>query len=401
MTKHLTILIAILLATLGLKAQTKVYPVQVTISGSGDISAELSELYGVKSTLMFTFQCLDRSETSLPVAVKVRLYPSTGHGKAIENKLQTGKKTFDIGFGQTIIEQKGELEKYFLNEYTNLSQAGYYQNGQLAEGNYILQVTCYDARTISRQISNTAKMYLHIDQFGYPTLLQPRSGTDLEQYTTKPAISFQWTYYGKTDPKIRYRFELWEVINATTVETYVKQNNPIFVDDDIFVTQKSYMPELLQLKIGQKYCWRVTAYDDDHKLPFKRGGESDVYQFQYLNPPVPVTGLANKVTGKQIKYTWNADRNHTKYYVEYYDYKRDTTISSSQQDNTVTLTAPEYDYRIKFRVRAECYNDPARVSEYTPWSEAYVQPEKKNRLRVRQAVPRPRDSQPRTQDHLF
>ncbi|MBP5367365.1 MAG: hypothetical protein J6Z01_02830, partial [Bacteroidales bacterium] len=116
---------------------------------------------------------------------------------------------------------------------------------------------------------------------------------------------------------------------------------------------------------------------------------------------VPVTGLANKVTGKQIKYTWNADRNHTKYYVEYYDYKRDTIISSSQQDNTVTLTAPEYDYRIKFRVRAECYNDPARVSEYTPWSEAYVQPEKKNRLRVRQAVPRPRDSQPRTQDHLF
>ncbi|MBP5368575.1 MAG: hypothetical protein J6Z01_09015, partial [Bacteroidales bacterium] len=169
MTKHLTILIAILLAALGLKAQTKVYPIQVTISGSGDISAELSELYGVKSTLMFTFQCLDRSETSLPVAVKVRLYPSTGHGKAIENKLQTGKKTFDIGFGQTIIEQKGELEKYFLNEYTNLSQAGYYQNGQLAEGNYILQVTCYDARTISRQISNTAKMYLHIDQFGYPT----------------------------------------------------------------------------------------------------------------------------------------------------------------------------------------------------------------------------------------
>ncbi|MBP5367827.1 MAG: hypothetical protein J6Z01_05215, partial [Bacteroidales bacterium] len=235
MTKHLTILIAILLATLGLKAQTKVYPVQVTISGSGDISAELSELYGVKSTLMFTFQCLDRSETSLPVAVKVRLYPSTGHGKAIENKLQTGKKTFDIGFGQTIIEQKGDLEKYFLNEYSSLSQAGYYQNGQLAEGNYILQVTCYDARTISRQISNTAKMYLHIDQFNYPTLLFPRSGTDLEQYTTKPAISFQWTYYGKTDPKIRYRFELWEVINATTVETYVKQNNPIFVDDDIFV----------------------------------------------------------------------------------------------------------------------------------------------------------------------
>ena len=377
MTKHLTILLIIIFAAAGLRAQTKVYPIQVTISGSSDISPELSELYGIKSTLMFTFQCLDRKETNLPVAVKVRLYPASAYGKAIENTLQTGRKTFDIGFGQTIIEQKGDLEKYFLNEYTNLSQAGYYQNGQLAEGNYILQVVCYDARTISRQISNVAKIYLHIDQFNYPTLLFPRNNTDLEQYTTKPTISFQWTYYGKTDTKIRYRFELWEVINPTTVETYVKQNNPIFTEEDLFVTQKSYMPELLNLKIGQKYCWRVTAYDPDGKLPFKRGGESDVYQFQYLNPPVPVTGLANKVTGKQIKYTWNADRNHTKYYVEYYDYKRDTTISSSQQDNTVTLTAPEYDYRIKFRVRAECYNDPARVSEYTPWSEAYVQPEKK------------------------
>ena len=68
MTKHLTILIAILLAALGLKAQTKVYPIQVTISGSSDISAELSELYGVKSTLMFTFQCLDRSETPVKPA---------------------------------------------------------------------------------------------------------------------------------------------------------------------------------------------------------------------------------------------------------------------------------------------------------------------------------------------
>ncbi|MBO4371802.1 MAG: hypothetical protein J5826_02610, partial [Bacteroidales bacterium] len=377
MTKHLTILIAILLAALGLKAQTKVYPVQVTISGSSDISPELSELYGIKSTLMFTFQCLDRKETNLPVAVKVRLYPASAHGKAIENTLQTGRKTFDMGFGQTIIEQKGDLEKYFLNEYSSLSQAGYYQNGQLAEGNYILQVVCYDARTISRQISNVAKIYLHIDQFNYPTLLFPRNNTDLEQYTTKPTISFQWTYYGKPDPRIRYRFELWEVINPTTIETYVKQTKPIFTEEDLFVTQKSYMPELLNLKIGQKYCWRVTAYDPDHKLPFKRGGESDVYQFQYLNPPVPVTGLKNKVIGKQIKYTWSHDNSHTKYIVEYYDYKRDTIISATQQDNSVQLNAPEYDYRIKLRVKAVCYNDMNRISEFTPWCEAYIPPEKK------------------------
>ena len=377
MKRILTILFIICAIAIDINAQTKVYPITVTISGNSNISASLSQLCSPQSTLMFTFQCLDRKESSLPVAVKVRLYPATGKGKSIENQVQMGRKTFDIGFGQTIVEQKTDLEKYFLTNFTNANQSGYYQNGQLVEGSYILQVVCYDARTISRQISNVAKIYLHIDQFNYPTLQFPRNNSDLEEYTTKPTLNFQWLNTGKTDPKIRYKFELWKVINSSSLETYVKQTRPIFVEENLFVTQKSYMPEILNLEIGQKYCWRVTAYDPEKTLSFKRNGESEVFQFQYLNPPVPVTGLKNKILGKQITYTWNSDKSHTKYIVEYYDYKRDTTISAEQTENILKLTAPDYDYRIKFRVKAVCYNDMSRTSDFTPWSEAYVQPENK------------------------
>ncbi len=123
-------------------------------------------------------------------------------------------------------------------------------------------------------------------------------------------------------------------------------------------------------EIGQKYCWRVTAYDPFEKATFLQNGKSEVRSFIYKHLPVPVTGLKHTINerNRQATVTWNAEEGHTKYYVEYYNPQTTKTIAMEKDEPKFTLaSAPEKEYTILFRVKAQCWGDDSRCSNWSDW----------------------------------
>ena len=53
-------------------------------------------------------------------------------------------------------------------------------------------------------------------------------------------------------------------------------------------------------------------------------------------------------------------------------YQTERTTSGEFKENRHTFETVRLDYRIKFRVRAICYNDKSRKSDWSGWCEAYV-----------------------------
>ena len=252
-----------------------------------------------------------------------------------------------------------------------------FKGTEFKENTNILKIYARDMRT-GKVVSNTASITLKSVVIGAPKLLAPDNGIVIE--TDNPFHLFRWQgdnggSHKATAYNYFYSLEIWrQNNNDPNVEA---QRNPDFFADYLKAEQYQMLFSSYPFEIGQKYCWRVRAYDPTERTTFINEGKSEVRSFTYKHLPVPVTGLTHKIkeTTRVATATWNSAEGHTKYYIEYYNPQTKKTISNTTNEPKYTLSAaPEGDYKILFRVKAQCWNDDNRQSSWTPWDTIHYTP---------------------------
>ena len=338
--------------------------VNITVLGCGNYSAKLSDYYSTKNAGMITI-ILRNNDLKEPV-IPVQLYMSvTNLGKTyIQTKSPNTSKIFQLYAGETLTLTGQDLECIFNTYYLN------YKKSNFQDGQNILKIYARDTRS-GKIVSNTAQILLKSVMIAPPKLTSPDDNFTIE--TDNQFVNFTWRGDNgganiATRCNYRYKFELWKQnINDKNVES---QRFADFTADNLFDEKYQFLLANFPFEIGQKYCWRVTTYDPFEKATFFQNGKSEVRSFIYKHLPVPVTGLKHTINerNRQAAVTWNAAEGHTKYYIEYYNPQTTKTIAMEKDEPKFTLaSAPEKEYTILFRVKAQCWGDDSRCSNWSDW----------------------------------
>ncbi len=370
MNKTLYIIIALLLASLTARPQGN-NAVSITIIGSGSYSAKLSDFYKPGSEGMLTI--LLRNQDLKEATIPVQLYMSVSNlGETyMLTKSPNITPPIHLTMGETKALTGKDLDCIFNTNYLT------FKGTEFKENTNILKIYARDMRT-GKVVSNTASITLKSVVIGAPKLLAPDNGIVIE--TDNPFHLFRWQGDNGGSHKASaynyfYSLEIWrQNNNDPNVEV---QRPPDFYADYLKAEQYQMLFSSYPFEIGQKYCWRVRAYDPTERTTFINEGKSEVRSFTYKHLPVPVTGLTHKIkeTTRVATATWNSAEGHTKYYIEYYNPQTKKTISNTTNEPKYTLSAaPEGDYKILFRVKAQCWNDDNRQSSWTPWDTIHYTP---------------------------
>ncbi|MBR4265405.1 MAG: hypothetical protein IKQ46_05030, partial [Bacteroidales bacterium] len=338
--------------------------INISILGCGNYSAKLSDYYSPKNAGMLTV--IVRNTDFKDPYLQIQLYMSVTNGLKtyIQTKSPNISKTFQIGSGETLTLTGQDLECIFNTYYLN------YKKSNFQDGQNILKIYARDTRT-GKIVSNTAQILLKSVMIAPPKLTSPDDNFTIEN--DNQFVNFTWRGDNgganiATRCNYRYKFELWKQnINDKNVEA---QRHADFTMENLFDEKYQFLLANFPFEIGQKYCWRVTAYDPFEKATFLQNGKSEVRSFIYKHLPVPVTGLKHKINerNRQATVTWNAAEGHTKYYVEYYNPQTTKTIAMEKDEPKFTLaSAPEKEYTILFRVKAQCWGDDSRCSNWSDW----------------------------------
>ncbi|MBQ9214268.1 MAG: hypothetical protein IJ150_10080, partial [Bacteroidales bacterium] len=336
----------------------------ITVLGCGNYSAKLSDYYSPKNAGMITI-ILRNNDLKEPV-LPIQLYMSvTNNLKTyIQTKSPNTSKIFQLYAGETLTLTGQDLECIFNTYYLN------YKKPNFQDGQNILKIYARDTRT-GKIVSNTAQILLKSVMIAPPKLVSPDDNFTIE--TDNQFLNFTWRGDNgganiATRCNYRYKFELWKQnINDKNVEA---QRFADFTADNLFDEKYQFLLANFPFEIGQKYCWRITAYDPFEKATFSQSGKSEVRSFIYKHLPVPVTGLKHTINerNRQATVTWNSAEGHTKYYVEYYNPQTNKTIAMEKDEPKFTLaSAPEKEYTILFRVKAQCWGDDSRCSNWSDW----------------------------------
>ena len=307
----------------------------------------------------------DLREASIPV----QLYMSVslfGKETYLSTKSPNPSRIITLNSGSQLILTGKELDCIFSPQ--NLT--GGYQN--FKDGDNVIKIYARDIRT-GKVVSNTASITLKSLVIAPPKLVEPDNGIVIE--TDNPFLLFSWkgdNGGGKIASKNNYvyRFYLWRQITGDPNVDAQVNRQPDYSFDNI--KDERYQMPLMQypFEIGKKYAWRVEARDPLGCATFINDGWSEVRSFTYKHLPVPVTGLTHtiKQTTRRATVTWDAAEGHTKYYIEYYNPQTQKTISNTTAEPRYELAAaPDSEYKILFRVKAQCWGDDSRTSDWTPW----------------------------------
>ena len=350
--------------------------VNITIIGSATYSARLADFYSTANEGMLTV-VLRNQDIKEPV-IPVQLYMSvTNLGDTyILTKSPNTTQPINLKSGETVAITGSDLARLFNTAYLT------YKGTDLRDGTNTLKIYARDIRT-GKVVSNTASISLRSVVIAPPKLVAPDNRTIIEN--DNQFLLFRWQgdnggYHTALKSNYTYIFQLWKQ-NSTDPNVEI-QRTPDFTFD---LRTEQYQMILTQFpfEIGQKYCWRVKADDPAKRATILNDGLSEVRSFTYKHLPVPVTGLTHYVNSRtrQATATWNSAEGHTKYYIEYYNPQTGKTMARDTDVPKFTLaSAPDEEYRILFRVKAQCWNDDSRCSAFTPWDT------------IKYAAPQPVDS---------
>ena len=363
MNKTLYLIIAFLFLSLTAYPQGN-NAVNITIIGSGSYSSKLADFYSISNEGMLTVML--RNQDFKEAVIPVQLYMSvTNLGDTyILTKSPNPTQPINLNSGETVALTGTDLSRLFNTAYLT------YKGTNLRDGTNVLKIYARDTRT-GKVVSNTASITLRSVVIAPPKLVAPDNGIVIE--TDNPFYLFRWQgdnggSYKAANYNYVYRFELWKQNN--TDPSVEAQRTPDFTIDNIKTEQYQMLLTQYPFEIGQKYCWRVKAEDPAKRTTFINEGKSEVRSFTYKHLPVPVTGLTHRIkeTTRRATVTWNATEGHTKYYVEYFNPQTNKTISETTDVPKYELAAaPDSEYKILFRVKAQCWGDDNRISDWTRW----------------------------------
>ena len=341
-------------------------PVRISIIGNGSYSNNIADYCSDINAGMIklTVQCADLNETNIPIQFFVSISDLSRNPYIL---------TKSPNIAPPITIYSGDAPKILTgSDLKCLFDPMYLTGNKLKDGNNTLKIYARDART-GKIVSNTATILLKPFKIKQPRLKQPEDNFVYEQLNDR--ILFEWNEDNAHSYKmLRYCFklEIWQApINGIPYETY-SYTNPLLTFDNIYDTKYELTQCDAYFKIGQKYIWRVTAYDPFalNKYTFEQNGKSAINCFTYKHLPVEITGLRHVVdsTRRTTQFFWDKAEGQTKYYVEYYNPQTNDTIHFETFEPQFKLAkAPYHEYKIYFRVKAQCWNDDNRQSQYTPW----------------------------------
>ncbi|MDD6001658.1 MAG: hypothetical protein PUC50_05645, partial [Bacteroidales bacterium] len=307
----------------------------------------------------------DYKEAQIPVQLFMSITHSFDKQPYITTKNPNPTRIINLKSNDALVLTGKDLECLFNTAYLT------YKGPNLKDGSNILKIYARDIRT-GKVVSNTASLSLRSVTIQPPRLVSPDNRLVYE--TDNQFMEFRWkgdnggTHRAASHNYV-YCLEIWRQMSDNPYVDTIRTPEIITADNLKTENYQLALP-MCPMEIGGRYCWRVRAHDPSGRATFSQNGWSEVRSFTYKHLPVPVTGLTHtiKQTTRRATVTWDAAEGHTKYYIEYYNPQTQKTISNTTAEPRYELAAaPDSEYKILFRVKAQCWGDDSRTSDWTPW----------------------------------
>ncbi|OHX67500.1 polymorphic toxin-type HINT domain-containing protein [Flammeovirga pacifica] len=319
----ITLFILVFLTSLSAFGQR--YPVQTTFMITPPYPIRLSDYAQVGNTKTQASVWLkDLSQPDLPVKLKLRIENSQKR-LILETKPSFSPEPIHLVGGQTEILDAIVLGQYFeLNNLTAISGSTssiINNGGRLPDGFYKFSLEVLDFYT-GRKISNTSTVQCFLVLSDPPLLVMPMDKQKV--IVTDPQfLNFSWTPRHLASPNkpqnVTYRFQVVEILrdNQPAGDAFAS-TNPIIDEEGISVPAYQLTALDAPLFPGNKYGWRVQAYDEDENGLIKNDGWSEprIFQFGDACTECDDFAIAN-TTHSRAELIWSGKIEHSTYEVRY------------------------------------------------------------------------------------
>ncbi|ANQ50723.2 hypothetical protein MY04_3361 [Flammeovirga sp. MY04] len=319
----ITLFILVFMTSLSVYGQR--YPVQLTFMVTPPYPIRLSDYAQVGNTkVQSSIWLKDLSQPDLPVKLRLRIENSQKR-LILETKPSYSPEPIHLIGGQTEILDGSVLGQYFeLNNLTALSGSTssiINNGGRLPDGYYKFSLEVLDYYT-GRKISNTSVIQCFLVLSDPPLLVMPMDKQKV--IVTEPQfINFSWTPRHLASPNkpqnVTYRFQIVEILrdNQPAGDAFAS-TNPIVDEEGISVPAYQLTALDAPLFPGNKYGWRVQAYDEDENGLIKNNGWSEPRMFQFGDACTECEDFAiANTTHSRAELIWSGKIEHSTYEVRY------------------------------------------------------------------------------------
>lgn len=154
----------------------------------------------------------------------------------------------------------------------------------LPEGSYTICIQVFDYNTdlpLSQMSPMGCSAPITIQHVDPPLPLSPQCATVLTP-TPVQNILINWSYNPGVTPNVQYLLKIVPVLPTQNANDAINTMvTPAFFEKITKGTSYLYGPADPKLVLGQKYAYRLKAYDPNGKILFKNNGESEVCTFTY------------------------------------------------------------------------------------------------------------------------
>ncbi|MEH0153358.1 fibronectin type III domain-containing protein [Limibacter armeniacum] len=360
-------LFLLLLTFLPLISWGQRYPVQATLTLTPPYGVRLSQYaQPTANNLQANIWLKDLNQPDLEVKFKLRI-ENLQSRLVLETKQSYMPEPYHLVGGQQEMLNNADLSPYFdLNnlQATSGSLSSIVSNGgKLPDGYYKFSLVVLEYYT-GRVISNTALFQCPLLLSDPPLLLMPYENQKVA-ITEPQFVSFSWNPRHLASPNrpqnVTYRFQVVEILReGQTAGDAFATTPPIIDEENLMAPAYQVGPADTPLVPGQKYAWRVQAYDVDELGLIKNEGWSEMRIFQFGDACLECGQLAvETITPSRVELSWYGDYSHQEWEVRY---RRKTKAGEEAQEwrtktflmerGNVKPLSPDVTY--EFQVRGQC-----------------------------------------------
>lgn len=320
MKKKLILLLLTICAFHTVMAQR--YPVQATLTLNAPHPVRLSEYTQIGSSkVQANIWLKDVSQQDIPVRFKLKI-ENKQKRFTLETKTSYIPEPLHLIGGQSELFDATVLGSYFeLNNLSGPTSSIINNGGKLPDGAYTFSLEVLEYYT-GRKISNTATFQCFIVLSDPPLLIMPYDEQKV-QASDPQFINFSWNPRHLTSrnrpQNVTYRFQVVEILRQNQTAGDAFSNTRPIIDEEGVLTP-SYQVTMIDtpLEPGNKYAWRVQAYDEDNLGLLKNDGWSEPRLFQFGDAcrVCEQFAIAN-TTPSRIEVEWQGDFSHNNWEVRY------------------------------------------------------------------------------------
>lgn len=256
--------------------------------------------------------------------------------------------------------------------FTKITYQELVNGSGLPEGSYTICVQIFDYATdlpLSQMPPMGCTAPLNIQHVDPPLLLSPVCGSHVFVSNVQNFL-INWSYNPGVNNKTQYLLKIVPVLETQNANDAINTMVvPAFFEKIVGATSYLYGPADPKLILGQKYAYRIKAFDPDKKIQFKNNGESEVCTFIYGEKESPKIIKPNlDVLVSTIVFTspgcGNSPAQGSQFYVQWKDEKpfdKEEVKSKSVKENISYL----------FEIRKTPFRIPGKIIDYNDFKIVY------------------------------